>query len=212
MAQCNVVILISGSGSNLQALIDQSKTGEYTIASVISNNADAYGLQRATRAGIPTLVIDHRDFADRKEFDLALQEAIDAINPNLLVLAGFMRILGADFVSHFSGRILNIHPSLLPKFQGTRTHERALEAGEKEHGASVHFVTEDLDGGPVIAQERIKVRADDTADSLQRRVLQKEHLLYPKVVKWFAGGRLAMRDGQAWLDNNLLPATGVPAS
>lgn len=212
MAQCNVVILISGSGSNLQALIDQSKTGEYTIASVISNNADAYGLQRATRAGIPTLVIDHRDFADRKEFDLALQEAIDAINPNLLVLAGFMRILGADFVSHFSGRILNIHPSLLPKFQGTRTHERALEAGEKEHGASVHFVTEDLDGGPVIAQERIKVRADDTADSLQRRVLQKEHLLYPKVVKWFAGGRLAMRDGQAWLDNNPLPATGVPAS
>ncbi|MEQ8407176.1 MAG: phosphoribosylglycinamide formyltransferase [Gammaproteobacteria bacterium] len=212
MAQCNVVILISGSGSNLQALIDQSKTAEYTIASVISNNADAYGLQRATRAGIPTLVIDHRDFADRKEFDLALQEAIDAINPNLLVLAGFMRILGADFVSHFSGRILNIHPSLLPKFQGTRTHERALEAGEKEHGASVHFVTEDLDGGPVIAQERIKVRADDTADSLQRRVLQKEHLLYPKVVKWFAGGRLAMRDGQAWLDNNPLPATGVPAS
>lgn len=212
MAQCNVVILISGSGSNLQALIDQSKTGEYTIASVISNNADAYGLQRATRAGIPTLVIDHRDFADRKEFDLALQEAIDAINPNLLVLAGFMRILGADFVSHFSGRILNIHPSLLPKFQGTRTHERALEAGEQEHGASVHFVTEDLDGGPVIAQERIKVRADDTADSLQRRVLQKEHLLYPKVVKWFAGGRLAMRDGQAWLDNNPLPATGVPAS
>lgn len=212
MAQCNVVILISGSGSNLQALIDQSKTAEYTIASVISNNADAYGLQRATRAGIPTLVIDHRDFADRKEFDLALQEAIDAINPNLLVLAGFMRILGADFVSHFSGRILNIHPSLLPKFQGTRTHERALEAGEQEHGASVHFVTEDLDGGPVIAQERIKVRADDTADSLQRRVLQKEHLLYPKVVKWFAGGRLAMRDGQAWLDNNPLPATGVPAS
>ena len=212
MAQCNVVILISGSGSNLQALIDQSKTAEYTIASVISNNADAYGLQRATRAGIPTLVIDHRDFADRKEFDLALQEAIDAINPNLLVLAGFMRILGADFVSHFSDRILNIHPSLLPKFQGTRTHERALEAGEKEHGASVHFVTEDLDGGPVIAQERIKVRADDTADSLQRRVLQKEHLLYPKVVKWFAGGRLAMRDGQAWLDNNPLPATGVPAS
>ena len=210
MAQCNVVILISGSGSNLQALIDQSSADDYSIASVISNNADAYGLQRATRASIPTLVIDHREFSDRKEFDLALQQAIDAINPDLLVLAGFMRILGADFVNHFSGRILNIHPSLLPKFQGTRTHERALEAGEKEHGASVHFVTEDLDGGPVIAQERIKVLKDDTADSLQRRVLRKEHSLYPKVVKWYANGRLAMRDGQAWLDNSPLPATGAP--
>ena len=212
MTQCNVVVLISGSGSNLQALIDQSSACNYTIASVISNNADAYGLQRATRADIPTLVIDHREFADRKEFDLALQQAIDTINPDLLVLAGFMRILGADFVNHFSGRILNIHPSLLPKFQGTRTHERALEAGEKEHGASVHFVTEDLDGGPVISQERIKISKNDTADSLQRRVLQKEHRLYPRAVKWFADGRLAMRDGQAWFDNKPLPVTGVPQS
>ncbi len=210
MAVCKVVVLISGSGSNLQALIDAASS-HYTIASVISNNADAFGLQRANQAGIPTMVIDHREFASRKEFDLALQEAIDTISPDLLVLAGFMRILGADFVNHFAGRIINIHPSLLPKFQGTHTHERALEAGEKEHGASVHFVTEDLDGGPVIAQEKVAILSDDTAVLLKQRVLEKEHILYPRVVDWFAQGRLKMSNGAAWFDEQALPPSGVQA-
>ena len=206
---CPVVVLISGSGTNLQALIDASEHANYKIASVISNNPDAYGLQRAARDNIPTLVVDHRQYADRKEFDLALKQVIDEINPRLIVLAGFMRILGTEFVRHFAGRIINIHPSLLPKYTGTRTHERVLAAGDKEHGASVHFVTDELDGGPIIARDRIQVHSDDTADTLQTRVLEKEHLLYPKVVSWFAAERLVMRDGQAWLDGEPLPAAGV---
>ncbi|MEX2469372.1 MAG: phosphoribosylglycinamide formyltransferase [Pseudohongiellaceae bacterium] len=206
---CHIVALISGTGTNLQALIDASMHANFKITSVISNNPDAYGLQRAARDDIPTLVVDNRNFKKRKEFDLALQEVIDEINPDLIVLAGFMRILGDEFVQHFAGRIINIHPSLLPKFPGTQTHERALAAGETEHGASVHFVTEDLDGGPVIARDRIKVRKSDTADTLQTRVLEKEHLLYPKVVSWFAAGRLEMKAGKAWLDGESLPPEGV---
>lgn len=206
---CRIVVLISGNGSNLQALIDASIHSNFKIAAVISNKADAFGLQRAQRDDIPVEVVEHKDYADRNEFDLALQNTIDSYSPDLVVLAGFMRILGADFVSHFSGRILNIHPSLLPKFPGINTHQRAIDAGEKEHGVSVHFVTEELDGGPVIAQDRVQVAADDSAESLAEKVLEKEHLLYPKVVSWYAGGRLELKDNRALLDGSVLPEEGV---
>ncbi len=206
---CRIVVLISGNGSNLQALIDASIHSNFKIAAVISNKADAFGLQRAQRDDIPVEVVEHKDYADRNEFDLALQNTIDSYSPDLVVLAGFMRILGADFVSHFSGRILNIHPSLLPKFPGINTHQRAIDDGEKEHGVSVHFVTEELDGGPVIAQDRVQVAADDSAESLAEKVLEKEHLLYPKVVSWYAGGRLELKDNRALLDGSVLPEEGV---
>jgi len=205
----HIVVLISGSGTNLQALIDNSIASNYKISAVISNNPDAHGLQRAERDGIPVQVINHRDFDSREEFDLALSKAIDEIAPDLIVLAGFMRILGKEFVKHFSGRILNIHPSLLPKYPGINTHQRALDAGDKEHGVSVHFVTEALDGGPVIAQDKVAVLKDDTVQDLEKRVLEKEHLIYPKVVSWFAAGRLHMEAQQAFLDGEPLPPTGV---
>ncbi|NKB31943.1 MAG: phosphoribosylglycinamide formyltransferase [Pseudomonadales bacterium] len=206
---CHIVVLISGSGTNLQALIDASLSSNFKISAVISNRPGAFGLQRAQRDDIPTRVIDHTEFASRDDFDKALGETIEEIGPELIVLAGFMRILGSDFVSLFEGRILNIHPSLLPKFPGINTHQRALEAGEKEHGVSVHFVTVDLDGGPVIAQERVPVLKEDTIDDLAARVLEKEHIIYPKVVSWFASGRLQMQAGKAMLDHEELPPTGV---
>jgi phosphoribosylglycinamide formyltransferase-1 len=188
-----VVVLISGSGSNLQALIDAAAAGApYEIVAVISNKADAYGLTRAEQAGIPTRVLDHRGFADRAAFDSALAELIDAFEPGLVVLAGFMRILSPGFVRRYAGRMLNIHPSLLPRHQGLNTHQRAIAAGDTEHGASVHFVTEELDGGPVIAQAQVPVLADETPAELAARVLAREHELYPTVVRWFAEGRLAM--------------------
>lgn len=205
----HIVVLISGNGSNLQALIDASVHSNFKISAVISNRADAFGLERAERDQIPAVVIDHNDYANREEFDLALQRRIESYDADLVVLAGFMRLLGGEFVRHFAGRIINIHPSLLPLYPGTNTHARALQAGDKVHGASVHFVTEEMDGGPVIAQERIPVLANDTEESLRLRVLEKEHILYPKVVSWFAAGRLAMRDGQAWMDGEPLPAQGI---
>lgn len=206
---CKIVVLISGNGSNLQALIDASVHSNFKIAAVISNKADAFGLQRAQRDDIPTAVVEHKDYEDRNEFDRALMESIESYSPDLVVLAGFMRILGAEFVSYFRGRILNIHPSLLPKFPGINTHQRALDAKEKEHGVSVHFVTEELDGGPVIAQDRVKISKDDTASSLAEKVLEKEHLLYPKVVSWYAAGRLKLGNNQATLDGSALPEGGV---
>lgn len=205
----HIVVLISGNGSNLQALIDASLHSNFKISAVISNRADAFGLERAERDQIPTEVIDHNAYANREEFDLALQQSIERHHADLVVLAGFMRLLGGDFVRHFAGRIINIHPSLLPLYPGTNTHERALQAGDNIHGASVHFVTEEMDGGPVIAQERIPVLASDTAETLRLRVLEKEHILYPKVVSWFAAGRLEMRDGQAWMDGAALPSHGI---
>jgi phosphoribosylglycinamide formyltransferase-1 len=200
-----VVVLISGSGSNLQALIDAAATAPYEIVAVISNKADAYGLARASQAGIPTRVLDHREFADREAFDAALGELIDGFEPGLVVLAGFMRILTPGFVRHYAGRLLNIHPSLLPRHQGLNTHARALEAGDSEHGASVHFVTEELDGGPVIAQARVAVHAGDTPAELASRVLAREHQLYPAVVRWFAEGRLTMTGEGACFDGVPLP-------
>lgn len=206
---CSIVVLISGNGSNLQALIDYSAQGAYRISAVISNKADAYGLQRASKAGIATRVVDHREFADRESFDRCLQTEIDAFNPTLVVLAGFMRILSSAFVQHYSGKILNIHPSLLPAYRGTHTHERVLEAGEKEHGVSVHFVTEELDGGPVVLQSVIPVKDDDDRDTLAARVLVQEHRIYPKAVSWFAVGRLAMREQAAYFDGQRLGVHGI---
>ena len=206
---CSVVVLISGNGSNLQALIDASVHANFKIAAVISNNPDAYGLERARRDDIPALTVNHRDFENRAQFDQALMDQIDPFHPDLLVLAGFMRILGPRFVQHYQGRILNIHPSLLPRYPGTNTHQRVLDAGDQEHGVSVHFVTEDLDGGPLVAHARVEVRTDDTATSLAQRVHTREHIIYPHVVSWFAAGRLTMRDNKAWLDDEPLPPAGL---
>ncbi len=204
----SIVVLISGNGSNLQAIMDNSANGNYRTSGVISNKADAYGLLRAQQSNIATQVIDHKQYASRDLFDNALAKAIDAYNPGLVVLAGFMRILGADFVKHYQGRILNIHPSLLPAYPGTNTHQRVLDAGEKQHGVSVHFVTEELDGGPVIAQESIAIEPTDDADSLAEKIHQKEHILYPTVVSWFADGRLRLDGNDAYLDERLLPESG----
>jgi phosphoribosylglycinamide formyltransferase-1 len=205
-----ICVLISGSGSNLQALIDAIAEGKLDarIGLVISNNADAYGLTRARDAGIDTKVIDHRDYADRESFDNALQREIDASHCDLVVLAGFMRILSSFFVQHYLGRMLNIHPSLLPKYKGLNTHQRALEAGDTEHGVSVHFVTPDLDGGPVIIQSRVPIFKGDTADVLAQRVQYQEHQIYPLVVKWFCENRLRLTEQGVELDGHLLPVSG----
>ena len=209
-AQCNVVVLISGSGSNLQALIDSiaHDGNPARISAVISNRADAYGLERAKQAGIATAVLDHKQFDGREAFDAALVEAIDAFDPQLVVLAGFMRILTGDFVRHYEGRLLNIHPSLLPKYKGLHTHQRALEAGDREHGCSVHFVTEELDGGPLVVQAVVPVESDDTPESLAQRVHRQEHHIYPLAMRWFAEGRLKLGKTGAQLDGKDLPATG----
>ena len=201
-----VAILISGSGTNLQALIDAQQRGELRIqiCTVISNRADAFGLERARRVGIATLVVDHTRFASRAEFDTALQTAIDESGAQLVILAGFMRILTPQFVQHFTGRLLNIHPSLLPKHRGLHTHEGALADGDTEHGASVHFVSTELDGGPVIAQVRVPVLAHDTPATLAERVRTQEHVIYPLVIGWFAAGRLRLENGIAVLDDQAL--------
>lgn len=208
-ATCNIVVLISGSGSNLQALIDSlGADNPVRICAVVSNRADAFGLQRAQAAGIATHVVQHKDFADREAFDAALMELIDTHQPELVVLAGFMRILTSGFVRHYQGRLLNIHPSLLPKYKGLDTHRRALEAGDQEHGCSVHFVTEELDGGPVAIQAAFTVEADERIDKLTDRVHAAEHIIYPLAVRWFAEGRLRLAEQGAMLDGILLPATG----
>ncbi|MCT9825666.1 phosphoribosylglycinamide formyltransferase [Pseudomonas veronii] len=209
-ATCDVVVLLSGTGSNLQALIDSTRTGDSParIAAVISNRSDAYGLQRAREAGIATRTLDHKAFEGREAFDSALVELIDAFNPKLVVLAGFMRILSSDFVRHYAGRLLNIHPSLLPKYKGMHTHQRALDAGDSEHGCSVHFVTEELDGGPLVVQAVVPVESDDSAQTLAQRVHTQEHRIYPLAVRWFAEGRLILGKQGALLDGQLLAASG----
>jgi phosphoribosylglycinamide formyltransferase-1 len=208
-ATCNVVVLISGSGSNLQALIDStSAANPVRIRAVISNRADAFGLKRAEAAGIPVQSLDHKQYADRESFDRALIECIDRFDAELVVLAGFMRILSPAFVRHYQGRLLNIHPSLLPRHKGLHTHQRALEAGDKEHGCSVHFVTEELDGGPVVLQAAIPINTDDTPDNLAQRIHTQEHLIYPLAVRWFAEGRLRLGQTGAELDGQALPLNG----
>ncbi|WP_369990180.1 phosphoribosylglycinamide formyltransferase [Pseudomonas xanthosomatis] len=205
---CNVVVLLSGSGSNLQALIDSACDSPARIRAVISNRADAYGLERARAAGIDTAVLAHGGFDGREAFDAALMALIDGFEPDLVVLAGFMRILSAGFVRHYQGRLLNIHPSLLPLYKGLHTHQRALEAGDSEHGCSVHFVTEELDGGPLVVQAVVPVASDDTAQTLAQRVHLQEHQIYPLAVRWFAEGRLRLGEQGALLDDQPLPASG----
>jgi phosphoribosylglycinamide formyltransferase-1 len=202
----SLVVLISGSGSNLQAIIDQcaDKRINASICRVISNKADVKGLARAEAAGITTDVIDHTQYADRDTFDAALIEVIDQCKPDLVVLAGFMRILTEGFVTHFKGRLINIHPSLLPKYQGLNTHQRAIDAGDSEAGASVHFVTEELDGGPVIAQAKVPVESNDTAEALAKRVLTVEHDIFPAVIGWFADKRLQLDNNHIVFDHQTL--------
>lgn len=201
-ARLPVVIIISGRGTNLQAILDETRAGRLPIdvRAVVSNNPGALGLERARAAGVATEVVDHRAYPTREAFEAALARAVDAHAPGLVVLAGFMRILGRAFIERYLGRLINIHPSLLPKYPGLDTHARALAAGEREHGASVHFVTPAVDAGPVVLQAAVPVRPDDTPESLAARVLEQEHRIYPLAIRWFAEGRLALRDGQVLLD------------
>lgn len=188
----NIVILISGRGSNMEALLRARDAGQLPvkIAAVISNKADAKGLETAAKAGIATAVVDHKAHPDRESFDTALAACIDGFSPDLVVLAGFMRILTAGFVRHYEGRLLNIHPSLLPAFPGLHTHQRAIDEGVRIHGCTVHFVTAELDHGPVVVQAAVPVLDGDTEDSLSARVLACEHQIYPQAVRWFAEDRL----------------------
>ncbi len=209
---CRIVVLISGSGSNLQSLIDaaqQQQLGGGRVVAVISNKAGAGGLQRAQRAGIATACIKHQDFDDRDSFDAALREEIDRHQPDLVILAGFMRILTGNFVRHYLGRLLNIHPSLLPKYPGLHTHQRALDAGDSEAGATVHFVTEELDGGPAIIQAKVPIIRGDDAATLANKVLSKEHQIYPLAARWYAEGRLSLTASKAVLDDETLPQHGI---
>ena len=206
MTQKSIVILISGSGTNLQAIIDAVNEGRINarIAAVISNRADAKGLQRARQARINTIVVDAKNHDDRVSYDQALVSAIDEIDPDLIVLAGFMRILSDMFIDHYQGRIMNIHPSLLPEFKGLHTHRRALEASKGVHGASVHFVNNELDSGPVVIQGEVPVLENDTEQSLAARVLQQEHKIYPMAIAWYIDGRLKTNDNNVLLDDKIL--------
>ncbi|MGV8917459.1 MAG: phosphoribosylglycinamide formyltransferase [Pseudomonas sp.] len=209
-ATCNVVVLLSGSGSNLQAMIEDLQGVDHParLRAVISNRADAFGLKRAREAGIETGALDHTAFDGREAFDTALIELIDTFQPQLVILAGFMRILSANFVRHYHGRLLNIHPSLLPRYKGLHTHQRVLEAGDSEHGCSVHFVTEELDGGPLVVQAVVPVELNDSPSSLAQRVHAQEHQIYPLAIRWFAEGRLSLGEQGALLDGQLLGASG----
>ncbi len=203
-------MLISGGGTNLQAIIDAQASGELpiTLCAVISNKDHVGGLTRAQKHNIPSIVLDHKQFDSREAFDTRLQEIIDSQAPDIVVLAGFMRILTAEFTRHYEGRMINIHPSLLPKYQGLHTHQRAIDAGDKEHGATVHFVTAELDGGPAIIQAKVPILEDDDADSLAFRVLQKEHKIFPLAVKWLAEKRVTMENNAAVLDGRKLSPCG----
>ena len=220
MSRPQIAVLISGSGSNLQAIIDacsastESSGIDADICLVISNNAKAYGLERAQQANIPTLVLDHRQYTDREQYDTALVKALSQCSvahssPDLVVLAGFMRILTPIFTSAFAGKLINIHPSLLPKYPGLHTHKRAIEAGDSLHGATVHFVTEELDGGPPILQGAITIEPQDTEDTLAARILTEvEHKIYPTAVRWILQKRIEMKDGKTYKDGEPLPETG----
>ena len=206
-----VVVLISGRGSNLRALVTEAQAGRLPIEirAVVSDRADAAGLEWARRMGVHCVALSPREFPDRERYDQALGALVATFEPGLVVLAGFMRILGPAFVDRFVGRMVNIHPSLLPRHRGLHTHRRVLEAGEREHGASVHFVTRELDGGPVVLQARVPVRDGDDEVTLAARVLGQEHRIYPAAIGWFAAGRLRYDDGAAWLDGHRLDAPVV---
>jgi phosphoribosylglycinamide formyltransferase-1 len=197
-----IVVIVSGRGSNLEALIAATENGSIDgrVVGVISNRPGAFALERARRHGIHAQTVDHTAFADRASFDHALREAVDAYAPTLVVLAGFMRILTPEFVEHYAGRMLNIHPSLLPAYTGLHTHARALADRVEHHGASVHFVTNELDGGPVVLQGEVPIRDDDDPERLAARVQRIEHVIYPRAVAWYAAGRLRLDGGHAELD------------
>lgn len=203
-------VLISGNGSNLQAIIDNisAENLDAEICGVISNRPNAYGLTRAQEAGITAISLDHMQHDSRESYDKALQAEIESLNPDYIVLAGFMRILTPEFVNTFSGKLVNIHPSLLPKYKGLNTHQQAIDNGDEEHGVSVHFVTPELDGGPVIIQSRVPVFEDDTAVDLADRVQEQERRIYPLVLSWFSAGRLKMVNNKAILDEQELPESG----
>ncbi len=206
-----IVVLISGSGTNLQALIDTIERGDIDakICAVVSNVDNVAGIERAANHGIPAFVVNHKSFPNRESFDERMIEIIDSQGPDLVVLAGFMRILTPVFTDHYAGRILNIHPSLLPKYQGLNTHQRAIDAGDNEHGATIHFVTADLDGGPIIIQSKVSIEENETAASLAKKVQKQEHLIYPLVVKWFSDGRLQLIDDCCQLDGEALQKNGI---
>jgi len=208
----NIVILISGRGSNMEAVVRTAQAEKWParIAAVISNKADAKGLEFARAHGIPIAVVANKDYPSRAEFDAALQNEIDRFAPDLVVLAGFMRILTAPFVEHYAGRMLNIHPSLLPHFPGLDTHQQALDARVAEHGATVHFVTAELDHGPVVAQAKVEVLAGDTQQSLAARVLVQEHLLYPRAIRLFIEGRLNVDEGGVRVADTTHTYQGTP--
>ncbi|HWZ46638.1 MAG TPA: phosphoribosylglycinamide formyltransferase [Herbaspirillum sp.] len=202
----SIVILISGRGSNMEAIVRAARDEQWpaVISAVISNRPDAEGLAYAKAQGIATLVVASKQFPDREQFDAALQAAIDRFAPDLVVLAGFLRILTAQFVAHYAGRLLNIHPSLLPAFPGLATHRQALAAGVKLHGATVHFVTADLDHGPIVAQAAVPVLSGDSEQQLAQRVLQQEHIIYPRAVRWFVEGKLRLHGDQVHLQADAL--------
>lgn len=209
----NIVILISGNGSNLQAILEacESNMPSAQVSAVFSNKADAYGLERAKQFNVDTHFVDPKAFESREAFDLELMKQIDQHQPDAIILAGYMRILSSEFVQHYMGKMINIHPSLLPKYPGLHTHQRAIDAKDQEHGTSVHFVTEELDGGPVILQAKVPVFEDDDAETLAARVQTQEHAIYPIVTKWLIEERLKMQDGQAWLDGKVLGPHGYAA-
>jgi phosphoribosylglycinamide formyltransferase-1 len=206
----SIVVLVSGNGTNLQAILDACESTITTgkVTAVFSNKAEAYALERAKKAGSAAVFVDPKAFETRDAFDQALMQQIDEYQPDLLILAGYMRILSGEFVRHYLGRMINIHPSLLPKYPGLNTYQRAIHAGDEEHGTSVHFVTEQLDGGPVIFQARVPIFDEDTVDSLTQRVQAEEHRIYPLVAKWFVEDRLAMKEGKAFLDGKELGMHG----
>ncbi|MDH3690247.1 MAG: phosphoribosylglycinamide formyltransferase [Gammaproteobacteria bacterium] len=210
----NIVVLISGNGSNLQAIIDDAAAQDcpYKVCAVVCNSPIAYGLKRANNSGITTRIIDHRDYPTRRQFDQALMSTIDQFAPALIALAGFMRIVGPEFIEHYEGRIMNIHPSLLPQFPGLNTHERALADGAREHGATVHFVTTELDAGPVVIQSSVPVLQDDTPETLAARVLEQEHRIYPRAIRWYAEGRLSLHRGKVLVDGAINGAHPVTTS
>ncbi|MDG1120820.1 MAG: phosphoribosylglycinamide formyltransferase [Glaciecola sp.] len=206
-----IVVMISGSGSNLQTIIDQVHRSQDAaqIVCVISNKPDAYGLERAKDADIPNICVDSLAAAtDRAAYDKQLIATIEEYQPDLIVLAGFMRILSDEFVNQYLGRLINIHPSLLPKYKGLNTHQRAIDNGDTEHGVSVHFVTPELDGGPVILQAKVPIFPEDSADDIAQRVQVQEHQIYPLVVRWFIQNRLIMNDGRAYMDQQVLGNNG----
>ena len=205
-----IVILISGNGTNLQSIIDARNAGKFNaeIVAVISNRANVFGLERAKLAGIPAITLDHTHFNNRDEFDLTLAKTVEKFNPTLILLSGFMSILSNIFLRRFHSNVINIHPSLLPKYKGLKTHQRALEAGDSFAGATVHFVNENLDDGPCILQAKVKIRPDESPESLAERVLKMEHIIFPLAVQWFCDKRIALKNGIAIFDGIPLPKMG----